>query len=70
MIDFPLFGDNDKANSPFKKIINGALGKVIILDGAATTANGKVPPGEVGFYGTTLYFNIGGTTYSVALVAV
>ena len=65
-----LVGEDAKADSVPNHIFNNALGKVIILDAAATTANGLVPEGEAGFNPTTriLYFTIGGSTYSTAVL--
>lgn len=70
MRSFPLFGEDNKADSAMQKVIRNALGKVLILEEAATTSNGIVPEGEAGFFGTTIYFTISGTTYSIAMVAV
>lgn len=66
MISFVLYGEDAKPDSPFQLFFKGALGKAIILSEAATTVNGLVPEGEVGFYETSLklYFTIGGNTYS------
>ncbi len=66
MIKFPLFGDDAKPDSPLNKIIAGAMGHPIILSAAATTANGLVPEGEVGFFGTTFFYTVNGNTYSIA----
>ena len=65
MIPFQTQKDEQNSESSIQKIIRGALGKVIILDQAATTVNGLVPEGEVGFYGTTFYWTVGGNTYSI-----
>jgi hypothetical protein len=59
-----------KLQETMRHVFNNALGNVIILESAPTTAGGQLNPNEIGYYSTTLYINIDGTTYSIALTAV
>lgn len=65
MISFPLFGDDQKQDSPLNKIIQGAMGKVKSASEAPTTANGLISEGEVGYFNLKVYFTVDGKTYSV-----
>lgn len=62
MKNFPLQGEHAKPDSPFKKIIEGAVGTPLILSQAPTTANGLVPEGELGIFNNDLYHTSGGVT--------
>jgi len=71
MISFPLFGENAQADSPFKKIIDGAQGVILILDSAPTTAGNQLPKhSDCGFFGNDLYINLNGTTVKFTGTAV
>ena len=70
MKSFLTIGDDSKADSSINQIIQGALGKAIILDQADTTVKNLVPEGEFGYYSNKLYFRISGSTYSVNLTLV
>ena len=61
MIPFQLTGDDAKQDSPFKTIIAGALGKVIILDVAPTSTTNTVPEKELAYFNNKLYMTIEGT---------
>lgn len=71
MKSFATEGDDSKVDGSIQRIITGALGVPIQLDAAPTTAGGQLPKAnDFGYYGTNLYINLGGTTYSIALTAV
>ena len=61
MIPFQLTGEDAKPDSPLKSIIQGALGKVIILSAAPTAANNTVPEKELAYFSNKLYMTIEGT---------
>lgn len=47
----------------FRHVFENGLGPVIELTEAPTTSGAQLASGEIGFYGTDLYWNIGGSTY-------
>lgn len=65
---FPLVGEANNAGSFENRVFENALGKAIILDTDATTSNGIVPDGELGFNPTSLklFATLNGSTYLVA----
>lgn len=69
MIPFPLFGDDENTESPIQKLMNGALGKLTVLDSAPTQANNSIPEGEGAFFGTKIYFKLSGTLYEFSISA-
>jgi len=48
-------------------IMDGALGTVISLSSAPTTAGGELKDNQIGFNGTKLYIGISGSIYSISL---
>jgi len=50
-----------KPDSTESSIIEGALGKVLVLDAAPTSANNSVPEKEIGYFSNKLYMTIEGT---------
>lgn len=71
MRSFPTSGDDSKPDSPIQKIINGALDIPFELSDAPNTAGNELPThGDVGYHGSFLYINLGGTTYKLNITAV
>jgi len=54
-------GEIIKPSSVEGLIIDNALGKVLILDAAPTSANNSVPEKEIGYFSNKLYMTIEGT---------
>ena len=46
-----------------------AVGIPLILSAAPTTAGGQLIEGQIGIFGSSLFWAINGTTYEIALVA-
>lgn len=69
MIPFSTQGEDSSPESPVQKLIQGALGKAIILDSAPTQANNSVPEGELAFFGTKIYWKLSGTLYEFSISA-
>lgn len=69
MIPFQTFGDDTNPQSPIQEIIQGAFGKLTILDAAPTQANNSIPEGEGGFFGTKIYWKLSGTLYEFTISA-
>ena len=65
-----LQGEEAQANSTVKEITKLAMGVPLILDSAPTTANGLLPEGRWGIFGTNLYLTSSNNTYRWALTLV
>lgn len=65
-----LLGDESKADSSIRKVIDQAI-TIVQLSGAPTTAGGQLPTNlQAGFYGGYLYINCFGTVYKFTGTAV
>lgn len=63
-------GVDFKADSFERHVLDNAFQKPRILDAAPTTAGNELPfHGDSGRFGASLYVNLGGTVYEIALVA-
>ena len=69
MRPFPLFDKDADPESPVARIIQGALGKLTILDSAPTQAANPILEGEGGYFNNKIYFTIGGTLKEFAVTS-
>lgn len=70
MLPKDLTGDAAKADSFERYVLQNAIGPILILDAAPTTAGGQLREGMIGIYSTNLYLTVSGTTYRISLTAV
>lgn len=63
-----LQGENQNPSSTINKIVQEAIGNIILLSDTPTSANGVLAEGRFGFISSTrvLYVTLGGNTYSFA----
>ena len=66
-----LTGDSAKPDSFENHVLRNALGPVLVLVAAPTSAGNQLPNhGDIGAFGTNLYLNVSGTTYRITMTAV
>lgn len=65
-----LQGDEAKPDSTINHILSNGQGIPVSLSEAPTTDGGQLKGNEWGHYDGTLYINLGGTIYSIALTEV
>ena len=60
------------ASGSFERhVLDNGFGMPRALDAAPTTVGNQLPKhGDSGYFSTSFYINLGGTTYEIALVAV
>lgn len=65
-----LTDEERKPDSFAQHVLDNAIGGIITLDTAPTTANGLLPEGYFGINSTNLYLTHNSVTYRVALTEV
>lgn len=68
---FPTQGEEAKPDSSIQTIMEDAIGPILALDAAPTTAGNQLPHhADIGYFSTDLYVRLGATIYRISLTAV